>query len=172
MERANASNLQFIKTMDKYFILMKSPAGLLMVSSDGEAITGVCFDTHKEYQKILQQAEEKEISILKEAKKQLEEYFGGTRKIFDLPLKSNGTIFQKKVWDGLLKIPYGKISSYKELAQNIDNVKACRAVGNANSKNPISIIVPCHRVVGQNGTLTGYANGLDKKQLLLDIENK
>ncbi|MFT7087101.1 MAG: methylated-DNA-[protein]-cysteine S-methyltransferase [Rickettsiales bacterium] len=158
--------------MDKYFILIKTSAGLLLISSDEDAITGVCFETHKRYQEILENSQELEVPILKDAKKQLEEYFSGNRKIFNIPLKSNGTIFQKKVWDGLLKIPYGKILSYKDLAQNIDNIRAFRAAGNANSKNPISIIVPCHRVVGKNGTLTGYANGLDKKQYLLNIESK
>ena len=108
--------------------------------------------------------------ILNKAKRQINEYFLKKRKNFDLPIKFNGTEFQKSVWNSLLNIPYGKTKSYKDIAKDIGNVKACRAVGMANNKNPIMIIVPCHRVIGTNGKLVGYACGLDIKKKLLELE--
>ncbi len=112
-----------------------------------------------------------ENKVLKETVKQLDEYFKGNRKIFDLPLSPNGTLFMQSVYKALLKIPYGKTASYKDVAMAIGNDKACRAVGNANNKNPIAIIIPCHRVIGNNGKLVGYAGGLDIKKALLSLEN-
>ena len=109
--------------------------------------------------------------ILNKAKQQINEYFLRKRKIFDLPIKFNGTEFQKSVWNSLLNIPYGKTKSYKDIAKDVGNVKACRAVGMANNKNPIMIIVPCHRVIGTNGKLVGYACGLDIKKKLLELES-
>ena len=109
-------------------------------------------------------------TILNEAKQQINEYFLKKRKVFDLPIGFNGTKFQKSVWNSLLKIPYGETRSYKDIAKDIGNVKACRAVGMANNKNPIMIIVPCHRVIGSNGRLVGYACGLDIKKKLLELE--
>ena len=116
--------------------------------------------------------QEKDTKLLLEAKKQLEEYFEGKRKVFDLPLKQEGTEFQKKVWEALEKIPYGETRTYKEIAKMVGNEKASRAVGMANNKNNIPIIIPCHRVIGSNGKLVGYALGLDMKQYLLDLESK
>jgi methylated-DNA-[protein]-cysteine S-methyltransferase len=110
--------------------------------------------------------------LLRETEKQLHAYFSGTLCNFDLPLDADGTAFQKQVWDALTTIPYGETRSYAQIATQIDNPKAVRAVGMTNSKNPISIIVPCHRVIGANGTLTGYAGGLDKKTFLLDLEKR
>lgn len=101
---------------------------------------------------------------------QLNEYFTGTRKVFDVPLELEGTDFQKKVWDELQKIPYGKTISYKTLSEKLGDVKAIRAVGKANGQNPIAIIIPCHRVIGTNGNLVGYAGGLDIKEKLLHLE--
>lgn len=112
----------------------------------------------------------KDTTLLIEASKQLEEYFNGKRKEFNLPLNPRGTEFMKKVWKELQKIPYGETKSYKELAEKIDNPKAVRAVGMANNKNPIPIFIPCHRVIGSNGKLIGYALGLDMKQWLLNLE--
>lgn len=109
-------------------------------------------------------------SILNKAKQQINEYFLGKRKVFDLPIKFNGTEFQKSVWNSLLKIPYGETRSYKDIAKDIGNAKACRAVGMANNKNSIIIVVPCHRVIGSNGKLVGYACGLDIKKKLLELE--
>ncbi|MCT4642717.1 MAG: methylated-DNA--[protein]-cysteine S-methyltransferase [Bacteriovoracaceae bacterium] len=108
--------------------------------------------------------------VVFELQKQLCEFCMGKRKKFNIPLNIEGTIFQRKVWEKLQKIPYGKTYSYKELAESIGNKKASRAVGNANGKNPISIIVPCHRVISSSGDLGGYAGGLDNKRRLLEIE--
>lgn len=116
--------------------------------------------------------QEKDTKLLLKAKKELEEYFEGKRKKFDLPLEQEGTLFQKKVWNALEKIPYGETRTYKEIAKFIGNEKASRAVGMANNKNNIPIIIPCHRVIGSNGKLVGYALGLDMKQYLLDLESK
>lgn len=106
------------------------------------------------------------------AKCQLAEYFNGRRQEFDLKLAPQGTEFQKQVWKQLVKIPYGQTISYGELARRINNPKASRAVGLANGKNPISIIIPCHRVIGANGSLTGFGGGLEVKQYLLDLESR
>ena len=101
---------------------------------------------------------------------QLKEYFQGTRREFTIPIEAEGSEFQKKVWKALLDIPYGQTRTYKEIAIAIGNEKACRAVGMANNRNPISIIIPCHRVIGANGKLVGYGGGLDIKEKLLNIE--
>ena len=116
--------------------------------------------------------EKKETSVLKKAYKQFDEYFKGKRKVFDLPIALRGTEFQLKTWKQLQTIPYGETRSYGQLAEMTGDPKASRAVGMANNKNPISIIVPCHRVIGHNGKLTGYAGGLELKQQLLDLEAK
>jgi methylated-DNA-[protein]-cysteine S-methyltransferase len=108
--------------------------------------------------------------ILLEAERQLEEYFSGTRKEFNLPLEPAGTEFQKKVWQALREIPFGQTRSYLDLAKSIGSVKAVRAVGAANGKNPLSIVVPCHRVLGADGALTGFAGGLEVKAKLLALE--
>ena len=111
-----------------------------------------------------------ETELILECKKQLEEYFAGKRKTFDLPLVPKGTEFQQKVWKALQEIPYGETRTYGEIAAAIGNPKAARAVGMANNKNPIGIIIPCHRVVGANGKLVGYAGGMEKKEFLLELE--
>jgi len=103
---------------------------------------------------------------------QIKEYLNGERTVFDFPYEMKGTEFQKKVWSALCEIPYGQTRSYKEIAEKVGSPKAYRAVGMANNKNPISIAVPCHRVVGSNGKLVGYAGGLDMKQYLLELESK
>jgi len=114
--------------------------------------------------------EKKETPLINKAARQFGEYFEGKRKSFNLPLTMQGTDFQMKVWNALKKIPYGKTASYGKLAAMIGNPKACRAVGMANNRNPIAIIVPCHRVIGHDGSLTGYGGGLELKKLLLDLE--
>jgi methylated-DNA-[protein]-cysteine S-methyltransferase len=114
--------------------------------------------------------EKQETPLIKEAAKQLDEYFNKKRKVFDLPLILNGTDFQNKVWNELQNIPYGKTCSYGELAAITGNSKASRAVGMANNRNPIVIIIPCHRVIGHDGSLTGYAGGLELKRQLLELE--
>lgn len=113
-----------------------------------------------------------ETDLLKQAGMQLKEYFEGKRLSFDLPLKMEGTEFQIKVWNALLKIPFGETRSYKEIAEAVGNPLGSRAIGNANNKNKISIIVPCHRVIGANGKLVGYEGGLDIKEKLLNFEKR
>ena len=108
----------------------------------------------------------------REVLSQLEEYFAGNRQAFDLPLAPRGTAFQEKVWEELCRIPYGATASYGEIALRIGNPKACRAVGMANSKNPIPIIIPCHRIIGKDGSLTGFGGGLPIKKQLLDLERQ
>jgi len=115
---------------------------------------------------------EKETILIKEIKKQIDEYFIGSRKEFEVPIKLIGTDFQIKVWEELSKIDYGKCISYQELGERIGHKNYARAVGMANNKNPIPIIIPCHRVIGKSGHLVGYAGGLEKKQKLLDIEKQ
>ena len=142
-----------------------SPLGPICLTEEDGFLTDVGFCTTK--------AEAAEDSpLLAEAEHQLAEYFLGLRQNFDLPLNPKGTAFQQKVWQALLQIPYGQTASYKEIACKIGNEKACRAVGLANHNNPIGIIIPCHRVVGANGNLTGYAGGLEKKQKLLELEQR
>lgn len=144
---------------------LQSPVGLIEIKETDGYISSVRI-IHEE------EAEESEASpLLNNAIKQLEEYFSGERKIFDLPLKQNGTPFQKKAWEYLRTIPYGKTVSYKDEAISIGSPKGCRAVGAANGKNNLAIIVPCHRVVNEGGRLGGYAYGTDIKLLLLELEN-
>ena len=109
--------------------------------------------------------------VLEDTAYQLREYFDGKRKVFDLELNPQGTDFQKRVWDALLQIPYGKTISYLELSKKLGDIKAIRAVAAANGKNPLWIVVPCHRVIGTDGSLTGYAGGLHRKKWLLAHEN-
>lgn len=142
---------------------LDSPLGLIEIQSDKGEIISVNFVKEKLY-------DEKTDSILIEAKRQLKEYFEGERKVFDLPISIGGTDFQNKVWRELTKIPYGATYTYKDVAVGIGNEKASRAVGNANNKNKIAIIVPCHRVVGSNGKLVGYEGGLWRKEWLLNHE--
>ena len=113
---------------------------------------------------------EQETSLIKEAYRQLSEYLIGKRKRFDLPLNPRGTMFQQQVWKALCDIPYGETRSYKQIAEAIGNPKAVRAVGMANNRNPLLIVVPCHRVIGANGKLVGYAAGIEKKEFLLKLE--
>lgn len=110
--------------------------------------------------------------IITETCRQLDEYFAKKRKVFELPLCIEGTEFQKKVWNALLTVGYGKTATYGDIAKLINQPKASRAVGGANNKNKIAIIIPCHRIIGKNGTLTGYAGGLNVKQYLLDLEQR
>lgn len=140
---------------------------MLCISADERGIIGLAFGDES-----IGDATAIETPILKDAARQLDEYFAGSRRSFDLPLNPIGTDFQKKVWNALIQIPYGTTSTYGRIAAAMGNSKACRAVGMANNRNPIAIIIPCHRVVGANGSLIGYAAGLDKKELLLNLERK
>ncbi len=116
--------------------------------------------------------ETQDCEVVLKLKNQLDSYFKGELKTFDVPIEMKGTDFQKKVWQALISIPYGTTASYKEIAIKIGNEKASRAVGLANNKNPILLIVPCHRIIGSSGKLVGYAGGLDMKKELLDLEKK
>ncbi|MCG3745616.1 methylated-DNA--[protein]-cysteine S-methyltransferase [Vibrio cincinnatiensis] len=148
-----------------------SPLGKMILQSDLEGLTGVWFTTETTMPSELGEYTES-CSILVQTINQLNEYFSGERRDFNLPLSAKGSEFQQKTWRTLRSIPYGETWSYAQLAQVMGNPKAARAVGSANSKNPISIIVPCHRVVGKNGALTGYSGGIERKNYLLELENK
>lgn len=148
-----------------YTCIYKSTFGNIKISADEKSILTVSFTN--EAVNFLNKNE-----IIDEVIKQLEEYFVGESKEFNLPLNPQGTDFQKLVWNTLLKIPYGETKSYKQIAELIGNPNSSRAVGNACNKNPISIIIPCHRVIGKNGSLVGYALGLDLKQKLIEKEQK
>ena len=143
-----------------------TPVGKLCIGEENGCIT------HVTWSRIPQEYVLEETELIIECKNQLEEYFAGKRKNFYLPLAPKGTEFQQKVWKALTEIPYGKTRTYGEIAAVIGNPKAARAVGMANNKNPIGIIVPCHRVVGANGKLVGYAGGMEKKEFLLELEKK
>lgn len=143
--------------------------GIIGIAESNEKITHLFFDG-EEFPR--NDYEEKESPLLKEAGKQLKEYLESKRKEFDLPLAPEGTEFMLRVWNALQTIPYGETRSYKEIATIAGNSKACRAVGMANNRNPIAIIIPCHRVIGANGDLVGYGGGMDKKIYLLDLEQR
>ncbi|KIL47500.1 methylated-DNA--[protein]-cysteine S-methyltransferase [Jeotgalibacillus campisalis] len=146
--------------------VIKSPIHYLKLTATEEALTKIEFLTFDD-----SNDEQASHIILDEAEKQLSEYFNGQRKTFDLPLQFEGTSFQKDVWSGLKNITYGTTCSYQDLARQIGRVKAVRAVGQANRRNPLPIVIPCHRVVGKNGSLTGYAGSeIDKKEILLQLE--
>ncbi|WP_033294237.1 methylated-DNA--[protein]-cysteine S-methyltransferase [Amycolatopsis jejuensis] len=149
--------------------VVDSPEGeLTLVSRDG-GLAGL-YLANEQYRPAQPTFGHRDDRPFTEAKRQLDEYFTGTRTAFDLPLALRGTPFQVTVWRALLEIPYGETTTYRELAESIGRPTAFRAVGLANGKNPISIVVPCHRVLGSDGTLTGYAAGLDCKRRLLDLE--
>ena len=142
-------------------INIETPLGRMYLASDGENITELRFGSCET---------DTPDAVLIKAKAELSEYFAGTRKSFTVPLKPEGTDFQQKVWRALREIPYGETATYGEIARRIGNTKACRAVGMANNRNPIAIIVPCHRVIGADGSMTGYAGGISKKEFLLNLE--
>lgn len=146
---------------------IKTPACDVYAVASEESLRGVYWDNPEFPEAPSGSAAE---IILKKTEKQLAEYFAGARKNFDVPLELVGTDFQVRVWKELQKIPYGQTISYLELAKRVGNTKASRAVGSANGKNPISILVPCHRVINVNGGLGGFAGGLPVKSFLLDLE--
>ncbi|MGO9328373.1 MAG: methylated-DNA--[protein]-cysteine S-methyltransferase [Steroidobacteraceae bacterium] len=159
-----------------YFAFVNSPIGRLLLTSNGEALTGLYMDVPgRDAERHVERAvedgrEDPNAAPLPEAARHLEEYFAGTRREFELPLAPRGTPFQERVWQALTEIPYGVTWSYGQLAKRIGNPKASRAVGLANGSNPISILVPCHRVIGADGSLTGYGGGMERKQWLLAHE--
>ena len=144
---------------------MDSPIGGLRIRVSAGLVTAINFDASAAGQRV-------EDPLLDRAESQLTEYFAGERTTFDLPLAHDGSEFQQKVWSELVRIPYGETATYGEIAQRLGYDSAVsRAVGSANGSNPIPIVVPCHRVIGANGTLAGYAGGLERKQTLLQLEN-
>lgn len=155
------------------YTLFDSPLGPILLVSDGPHLTGVYFRGQK-HEPLFAHApgwrSEPDSPIFLDAAAQLGQYFAGRRKEFDLPLHLTGTPFQKKIWDALREIPFGDTVSYAQLAGRAGNVNGARAVGAAVGRNPISVIVPCHRVIGSAGSLTGYAGGLERKRALLDLE--
>ena len=146
---------------------LETEIGSIYILEEDGNITGLTYDKQE-----TAGIEKGFSSLLEKAERQLTEYFEGRRKSFDLPLELKGTDFQVKVWKALEKIPYGETKSYQEIAEEIGSPKAFRAVGNANNKNPVSIIIPCHRVIGKSGKLVGYGGGLDKKEYLLHLEEQ
>jgi methylated-DNA-[protein]-cysteine S-methyltransferase len=154
--------------------VMDSPLGKLLLKSDGDSILSVHITGGNEpvVDHFTSSNEVQEPGCLTECKKQLQDYFNGQRLQFDLPLSPAGTPFQNKVWNALQQIPFGETISYLELARRLGDPKVIRAAGTANGKNPIAIIIPCHRVIGSNGDLVGYAGGLENKKWLLEHEQK
>ena len=148
-----------------YILFLDSPIGRLKITSNATAILSVEHEGDGEESK-------NPPEVLQRCRQQLQQYFAGKRVMFDVPLQFEGTTFQRQVWQALQQIPYGEVKSYKDVAIAIGNEKAVRAVGGANNKNKLPILIPCHRVIGANGSLVGYALGLEHKQLLLELESR
>jgi methylated-DNA-[protein]-cysteine S-methyltransferase len=157
--------------MSLAYMMIDSPVGKLKLVASEKGLVAILWENDKPSRVRLEAlVEDGGHAILLETERQLGEYFAGRRKTFSVPLDMRGTSFQKNVWDALLAIPFGETKSYGQLAAQLGNAKAMRAVGAANGRNPISIIVPCHRVIGSSGKLTGFAGGLETKARLLDLE--
>jgi methylated-DNA-[protein]-cysteine S-methyltransferase len=168
--------LYFMKTTKEkpttyFYKTMKSPVGVLKLVASDRGLAAILWENDDPKRiRLSPLAEDKNHSVLLETERQLNDYFAGKRKKFSLKFDTVGTEFQKEVWQALAAIPFGETRSYGQIAKQIGRPKAVRAVGAANGKNPISIIVPCHRVIGSNGKLTGFAGGLEIKATLLRIE--
>jgi methylated-DNA-[protein]-cysteine S-methyltransferase len=157
------------------FCYVDSPIGRLMLTSDGNSLTGLYMNLYRNKPTVLLKSGDDWVQNatwdpFPKVMRQLKEYFAGTRREFDLPLRMQGTDFQQRVWRELTKIPFGETWSYGQLAKRIDNPNGSRAVGLANGRNPIAIVVPCHRVIGADGSLTGFGGGIERKQWLLAHE--
>ncbi len=159
--------------MNLVYKFVASPVGKLKLVAGEKGLAAVLWpDDDPRRVRLPGSAEDKQHAILLQAEQELHEYFSGERKAFSLPLDLNGTPFQNSVWKALLAIPFGETRSYQQLANQLGNPKATRAVGAANGRNPISIVVPCHRVIGSSGKLTGFAGGLEAKTFLLELEGQ
>ncbi|WP_336964992.1 methylated-DNA--[protein]-cysteine S-methyltransferase [Sphingobium aquiterrae] len=157
--------------MTYVFTTIPSPVGILTLIASERGLAAILWeDDDPKRVRLDPLTQDRNHPILVETRQQLADYFAGRRRAFDLPLDFHGTDFQKQVWSALLAIPFGETRSYADIAQAIGKPAACRAVGAANGRNPISIIAPCHRVIGKGGALTGFAGGLKAKAYLLDIE--
>lgn len=157
----------------RYFTTLESPIGVLTLTSDGSALTGLYMEAHvggADASEIAGCERRPDAAPFRETILQLEEYFAGKRRVFSVPFAAKGTAFQQQVWHALSEIPFGVTCSYADIARRIGNPAGVRAVGLANGRNPISIIVPCHRVIGASGALTGYGGGLERKRWLLQHE--
>lgn len=155
--------------MMKRFTYYTSPLGIVTIQGCDEGLLGIWFETHTTKPEDLG-IQDDSFALFEKTKQQLDGYFAGERDHFSVPIAAEGTPFQQSVWQALTRIPFGETWSYQQLADEIGNPKAVRAVGLANGKNPVSIIVPCHRVIGKNGKLTGYAGGVERKSALLKLE--
>jgi len=154
-----------------FFTTVSSPVGRLTLVAGGDHLVGLYFDDDPHAAESRAGAT-RDDRRLRTAATQLEEYFAGARTSFDLPLAPAGSAFQKKVWAALCRIPFGETATYGQIARAIGKPAASRAIGGANHRNPIAIIVPCHRVIGADGSMTGYGGGLRRKRLLLDLESR
>ncbi|MGH8279228.1 MAG: methylated-DNA--[protein]-cysteine S-methyltransferase [Gammaproteobacteria bacterium] len=154
-----------------YYCYMKSPVGVLMLVGDESGLRHIDFQEGP-HAATPEPDWQEDVSRFRKVVAQLKEYFAGERQSFDLELAPEGTSFQQKVWHALRKIPYGSTWSYSQLAERVGNPKAARAVGAANGQNPLPIVVPCHRVIGANGALTGFGGGLGIKRKLLELESR
>ena len=154
-----------------YYTTFDSPVGPLLLAGDSNALQRVSFESSK-HSAVPQTGWKQNPAAFVEVIRQLQAYFRGELRVFDVPLAMEGTDFQLRVWNALRDIPYGQTISYLQLAERIGNPKAVRAVGLANGSNPIPIIVPCHRVIGSDGSLTGFGGGLATKKILLELESK
>ena len=146
---------------------LNSPVGRLRLVSDGASLIAIEFENQ---QNSIGEGAARVDAVLTACRDQLKEYFAGTRRRFDIPLAPSGTAFQKSVWQALSGIPYGQLRSYRDIAEILNKSRAVRAVGAANGRNRLPILVPCHRVIGSDGSLTGFAGGLDAKRALLKLE--
>jgi methylated-DNA-[protein]-cysteine S-methyltransferase len=155
-----------------YYAIAKSPIDDLLLVTDGSALTGVYFVQGNHIQAMKRRwMLQPNHPVLQEAAKQLREYFTGKRNTFSLPLRLAGTDFQKKIWREIARIPYGETVTYSDLAERAGAPRAVRAAGMSTGQNPVSIIIPCHRVIGKSGSLVGFGGGLKRKRYLLDLEN-
>jgi methylated-DNA-[protein]-cysteine S-methyltransferase len=159
--------------MTYVYTIMPSPVGELKLIAGDKGLAGVLWENDKisRVPHLQSAVEDKSCPLLVRAGRQLQEYFAGTRKTFDLPLDFVGADFNRKVWQALLTIPYGETRTYGQIARQIGEPNMARAVGAANGRNPVSIVAPCHRVIGANGKLTGFAGGLEAKAFLLKLES-
>ncbi|MGD9424142.1 methylated-DNA--[protein]-cysteine S-methyltransferase [Pantoea sp. NSTU24] len=154
-----------------YFSAIATPVGELKLVASDSGLAGILWENDDPKRtRFLPQVRDDDHPVLRETERQLNEYFAGERREFNLPLDFVGTDFQKKVWQALVAIPFGETRSYSQIAREIGHPLAVRAVGAANGRNPLSIVAPCHRVIGANGKLTGFAGGLDSKAFLLSLE--
>jgi methylated-DNA-[protein]-cysteine S-methyltransferase len=154
-----------------YYSFLASPIGELLLTGDGDGLTGIWFPDDRQTTNVAP-SWQRDDGVFTEVSRQLTAYFGGELTDFKVPLHAHGTPFQQRVWEALTRIPYGVTTSYGTLAAELGDPRATRAVGLANGRNPIPIIIPCHRVIGADGSLTGYGGGMHRKQWLLALEGR